>query len=62
MMGESGWVCSFNVQDTVVDTVDIYTYKCRTCNNSMKCFHVLMVEKYIEAEMDKQYGKRESKS
>ena len=50
----NGWFSSFMVDDSViVETVDIYTYKCTACKNNLSCQHAMDVRRYIDNELDK---------
>ena len=53
VIGEPHWYSSFNVENTVVDTIAVYTYRCQSCDNRMDCQHVKMVETYVSKELDK---------
>ena len=54
VIGSPTWHSSFQVQNTIVDTIDIFTYQCRTCDNSINCHHVKIVTEYVEKEMMKE--------
>lgn len=49
----NGWLSTFLVDNKVtVETVDIYTYRCQSCEDNMKCEHVKAVTSYIEKGLD----------
>lgn len=49
----NGWFSTFLVDgNTIVDTVDIYTYQCKSCSNNIDCQHVKSVINYIEEQLD----------
>ena len=49
----NGWFSTFLVDDTtIVETVDIYTYQCQLCDDSMNCSHVEAVKDYVLQRME----------
>jgi len=70
----NNWYCNFyvhslvtkcdreHVLETTVMTIDVFTYKCQTCetNGNEECIHVNAVKKYVCDEMDKTFRKKEN--